>query len=261
LSAYQMGCEALVALGHAEATSYGARPRDAPQLPDRPPRWDDVCCAVLTLAAQNGLLRYVGPEGFTYSMPSTAGRTAAIGSAHGLGPAVSTSEIISVLELLSLIDDGRWTAEAELVLWREQPREWRMDISADPRFLEAVAVAAGTMPVEIRRTFDRLTTITEVEVREQVERAGQTRTEHAWRGLTFVSAPAPKSAAEALERIALVRSGELDWLFFRHWRLDTGWLAPGQTTCTLAIFHDPLAVAVRKGVVALIAPDARAFLA
>lgn len=55
VTAYQIGCEALVALGQADETTHGAVPRGSPALPPILPRWDDVATAVIYLAAQNGV--------------------------------------------------------------------------------------------------------------------------------------------------------------------------------------------------------------
>ncbi|MEO1200690.1 MAG: hypothetical protein AAFX39_15940 [Pseudomonadota bacterium] len=38
-------------------------------------------------------------------------------------------------------------------------------------------------------------------------------------------------------------------LFFRRWRLDDGWLSPQAAEQALEIFHDPLAIAMRRAVV------------
>ena len=73
LSAYQMGCLALVALGQADDTDWGASPRKDPRVPDVLPRWDDVCVAVLKLAAQQGQLAYRLPDG-SEAPPRTGAR-------------------------------------------------------------------------------------------------------------------------------------------------------------------------------------------
>lgn len=260
LSAYQMSCEALVAFGHAEATNYGARPRHEPRFPEALPRWDDVCCAIVALADQNGLLKFMAPESHG-RQTSLAGRhpLMTIASSYGLGSALATPAVISVLEVLDLVEHDRWTAGAELILWREQPPQWRMDVTADPRFTAAVSLAATTMPCEIRQVFDRLITITDADVAEWLERRAQRQSVHFSLELPVVSAPVPTTAFEVRKRIAFSRLGELDWLFFRRWRLVQGWLTPDAAACALAIFHDPLAIAVRRGVVALAAPEARGF--
>ncbi|WP_229583553.1 hypothetical protein [Paracoccus sp. S-4012] len=56
VSAYQMGCEALSALGQAEETHRGARLLAAAQQPGIWPRWDDICVVIRKLAQQADLL-------------------------------------------------------------------------------------------------------------------------------------------------------------------------------------------------------------
>ena len=56
MTAYQIGCMALAALGQADETNWGASKRAKPQLPAILPRWDDICIAVLWLAEQHHLL-------------------------------------------------------------------------------------------------------------------------------------------------------------------------------------------------------------
>lgn len=63
-------------------------------------------------------------------------------------------------------------------------------------------------------------------------------------------------AEEAARRgVAFCRAFELDWLFFRRWRLPDGWLEPDPPERALEIFHDPLAIAMRKGVVGRLWPE------
>lgn len=45
------------------------------------------------------------------------------------------------------------------------------------------------------------------------------------------------------------RSGELDWLFYRRWRLSDGWLSDEASQRALEIFHDPLAQNMRRAVI------------
>ncbi len=52
-TAYQFGCDALIALGQAEVTGRGARPLARPRLPDIPPRWDDICVPFSFNASRN----------------------------------------------------------------------------------------------------------------------------------------------------------------------------------------------------------------
>ena len=63
ISAYQMGCELLAALGRAEETDWGAIPRPSPRLPETLPRWDDSCAVIRGLAEQSDLLSCRRPDG------------------------------------------------------------------------------------------------------------------------------------------------------------------------------------------------------
>lgn len=173
-SAYQFGCEALIALGQAEETGRGARPLAHPRLPDILPRWDDICVTMLSLASQCGLLSFRLPDG--RESPEVAawwGRRVGavlpppnITAAHGLGPAWAAPQALSVLHALGLVGSGQWAAAAEPVLWREEPPEWRLDIAADPRFRQALDRAVNKMPEDIRRRLDRMVTITDEDVTE-----------------------------------------------------------------------------------------------
>jgi pellino protein len=50
MTAFQNGCDALVALGQAERIGSGALAKDCPKLPEILPHWDDLCLTVLGLA-------------------------------------------------------------------------------------------------------------------------------------------------------------------------------------------------------------------
>lgn len=169
-TAYQVGCMALVALGQAEETIRGAVPRKAPQLPQVLPRWDDVCVAVLWLAEQQGMLGYRLPDGgvplprggdfVVHPLNAPPPPAPTITATFGLGPAHAVPEVLTVLEALHLVAQGRWTKASETVLWRCQPMAWNMDVLSDPRFGEAVERALA-MPANIGAEMDRLMTITD----------------------------------------------------------------------------------------------------
>lgn len=224
------------------------------------PRWDDICCVVLGLGAQNGLLRHLGAgEEVRSPRPARPRSTVSIQPCKGLGRSIAASEIVFVLRALGLVDDRRWTAAAELVFWRQQPRPWSMDVLTDPRFRSAVADAAATIPADLRASVDRLVAISDNEIAQWIDRATAHRAADPPR-LAEVDAIDPAlTVAQALKRIAEVRDNRLDWLFFRRWRLREGWLTPEQAATAIAIFHDPLAMAVRQGVVASLCPDAPGF--
>lgn len=52
------------------------------------------------------------------------------------------------------------------MLWRKEPQEWSLDITADPRFHAALDRAINEIPADIHRKLERLVTITEADVTE-----------------------------------------------------------------------------------------------
>ncbi|AHG46427.1 hypothetical protein RLEG12_25715 [Rhizobium leguminosarum bv. trifolii CB782] len=264
LTAYQIGCEALVALGQADETNWGAIPRKNARLPLELPRWDDLSVSVLRLAAQQKLLSYRRPDG---SVPLATGHWLIrqigappppppnIAAANGLGPAFATPEALSVLQALGLLAEGRWTMIAETVFWRDWPEEWEMDFTSDPHFSDAVEQALATIPADIRTEMDKLVTITDAQVAAEMQRsaavAEEWRAKYGPKAEIISSSDTPKRARTSLEFI--VRH-ELDWLFFRRWRLADGWLASKEADKALGIFHDDLAIAMRCAVVKRLYP-------
>lgn len=262
-TAYQFGCEALIALGQAEETGRGARPLARPRLPDILPRWDDICVTVLSLASQCGRLSYRLPDGC--ESPEIAawwGRRVSavmpppnIMAAHGLGPAWAAPEVLPVLHALGLVGSGQWAAAAEPVLWREEPSEWRLDIAADPRFHMALDLAVNKMPEDIRRRLDRMVTITETDVTEGLIRreAHQEglRAEHGANRVICL----PLTRESVHQGLIFLRIHDLDWLFFSNWRLSDGWLSPIERKRVMEIFHDSLSIRMRRAVVRRLYPD------
>lgn len=261
-SAYQMGWEALAALDVAEETDRGARPLPRPQLPEILPRWDDICAVVLGLAEQRGLLSYRLPDG--RESPETAawwGRRKGtvlaspnIDAAHGLGRAHAAPTVLSVLECLGLVRDHRWTVAAETVFWREQPTEWGMNITSDPRFQTALERAITAMPGDIRADLDRLVTITDADVAEGRAKRRAHQQLHTEHGPSRVIS-LPLTSQSVREGLTFLRRHELDWLFYRNWRLHDGWLGPDERSQAMAIFHDPLAIMMRQAVIAKLYPE------
>lgn len=259
-TAYQIGCEALAALGQAEKTEWGAVPREDPGLPAVLPRWDDVCVAVLWLAEQQGKLAYrlqdgtvppqrIGMGGYVLARVDAPPPPAPnIAAACGLGPAYAASEVLSVLVALGLVAQGSWTSAAETVLWRGAPRAWELDVSADPRFAYAVEEALATMPDGIGAEMDRLTVITEEDVAAAVAQHAAAIEEARAKYGPKARLGTPHTADQARRSLEFWRRHELDWLFFRHWRLAEGWLSPEEEERALKIFHDRLASAVQRAV-------------
>ena len=254
MTAYQIGCEALVALGQADETKVGATPRADARLPDELPRWDDLCVSVLMLAGQNSLISYLPPD---RDVPSSeSGRNSHqtkslplpnIRSAHGLGPAHATPEVFSVLEALGLLAEGHWSQVAETVLWREQPMEWRMDIKSDPRFAYAAEQTLATIPADIGAEMDELIVITDEDVKTRMTQINEWEEEQRAKFGSKVQI-LPSTSEKIRKSLEFKCRGDLDWLFFRRWRLADGWLLPKDASKALGIFHDPLAIAMRRAV-------------
>ena len=267
MTAYQIGCEALVALGHADEAGYGAAPRNNPRLPDVLPRWDDVCVAVLYLATQQNLLSYRLPDG-SIPPPRNRGGLADyivvdtpplpapnIRPAWGLGVAYAAPDVQSVLQSLGLIADGSWTEAAETILWRDLPRAWDIDVMSDHRFVDAVVRAVDTVPEDIRTEMDRIVTITEADVTASVASSVAFYEEQRVIFGPNAHIGSPATADQERKSLEFARRGNLDWLFFCRWRLSDGWLTRADAGRALKIFHDPLAIAMRRAVVGQLYPD------
>lgn len=264
-TAYQIGCEALVALGQAQETEWGALPLENPRLPSVLPRWDDVSVSVLWLAEQQNKLEYHYPDG-TKPTANSHWTVAFVGAPalpppniaaiEGLGPAHATPDVLPVLQSLRLIAEDRWTMAAETVLWRDELTAWGSDIMSDPRFASAVERAIGAMPNDIRAEMDRIATISETDVAAHVLRsAAQYEEELAKHRGPKARVSSPETPKEAQKTLEFLRRDDLDWLFFRRWRLPDGWLSPKEAERALKIFHDPLAIEIRRAVAARLYPD------
>ncbi|WP_442582269.1 hypothetical protein ACSBOB_10120 [Mesorhizobium sp. ASY16-5R] len=261
-SAYQMSCEALVALGYAEENGRGAIPLKNPTLPEILPRWDDVCVVVLKLAGQRGQLQYRlqdgtvrPPKGLALSIRGAPPPPAAnINPVKGLGPAYATPDVQSVLQVLGLVSDGMWTTIAETICWRDQPREWSIDFASDRRFVVAVERAALSMPGDIRDEMDRLAAITESDVAAALASMKlwneEARAKYGPKALIRAS-----TNERARRSVEAGRRHSLDWLFIRRWRLGDSWLTVEEAKRALEVFHDPLAIAMRRALVERLYPD------
>lgn len=108
ISAWQMSCEALEALGYATESARGALLHTTPVAPAVLPRWDDLACVVLSVAVQSGRLKLRHPR----SKPTDEA-----------GPSTADPETAALLALLGLTSDGEWADAATPVLWRTAPEE------------------------------------------------------------------------------------------------------------------------------------------
>ena len=152
-TSYQLACMALVALGEAEETGWGAIPFAEPRPPEVLPLWEDIAVVVLWLARQQNLLTYrqrdgtpPRPRGGGFVVHRIGGPPPAppnILAGPGSGPAHMAEIVLPVLGVLGLIRDARWTHAAETVLWRGMPGAWELGFEADARFLAAVEEAVA----------------------------------------------------------------------------------------------------------------------
>lgn len=138
ISAWQMSCEALEALGYAIETPRGARILPASVLPAVQPRWDDAGCVVLSVAEQAGKIRLA----HSWSEPHDQ-----------TGPASADPETAAILSILGLVCSGSWTDAAAPVLWRKAPEEARP--YSEAAFSAQVGQAVARIPDNIR---DRICT-------------------------------------------------------------------------------------------------------
>ncbi|MDR9806489.1 DUF2442 domain-containing protein [Rhizobium hidalgonense] len=256
MTAYEMGCAALVALGQANETVGGATPRRFPDRPEVPPRWDDISIAVIYVAAQNGQLRF-RPLGRRVPSPKTDDRGdmpgTNIAAANGAGPARATFNTYWVLEALGLVHGGRWTNAAETVLWRDNPTEWNLDFASDARFIRAAFDAAADVPDDIRAEIDAIVTPVNEETwtmrTPDVEKSDKS-------GPPPDAETVPPATPGDLRGMADdSRCHRLNALFFRRWRLSDGWLSATEAQSALEIYHDALAISMRRAVMRWLYPS------
>ncbi|WP_245441461.1 hypothetical protein [Rhizobium phaseoli] len=254
MTAYQLGCDALVALGQAERFGPGALAKDCPKLPEILPRWDDICVTVLGLAD----VRFLHP-----GAPTPPGRyhpagtvpDARIAAYKTADAAQASTDILPLLAILGLTENGRWTRASETIHWRDADG-WKPSNLEDVRFVEAVKIACETMPDDIEDEMDRLVTITDDDVEKSATRIRDIRDANYANAKRRGQEVAPPEIvppeielAHARASVEHSRSGTLDWLFYRRWRLSEGWLSDEETRRALEIFHDPLAENMRRAVI------------
>lgn len=233
ITAYEVGCEALAALGQATMIFGGAIPLAEPEPPEVLPRWDDVATAVVWVAAQCNLLGYRHFAG-SRGQPNQRGRFRPnIRASHGCGPAYLAPEAFAVFRSLGLIIDGRWTEAAETILWRDDPPEWTIDFTEDERFTRACNSAAGRVPPDIAAEIETIALVTDDEVSARY-------------ALEVEHRPEPRTKGEIRLLMESFHRDDLDALFCRRWRLQDGWLSPDQISRSLRISHDPLAMEMRR---------------
>jgi len=256
ITAYEVGCAALVAMGQAHETVGGAKPRRFPVRPEPPPRWDDISTAVIYVAAQNGELRFRKLDRRVLSLKADdrdSVPVANIAAANGAGPACATFNAYAVLEALGLIQAGCWTKAAETVLWRCNPSKWNLDFASDAKFIRAAFDAAANVPDDIRAEIDEIVTSANEETWAAQTPNGDNANET---GPPPEAETVPPATPGDLGGMADdSRRRRLDVLFFRRWRLSGGWLSDGEAKSALEIYHDALAIEMRKAVMGWLYPS------
>jgi len=241
ITAYEVGCEALAALGQARTIFGGAIPIAEPELPGVLPRWDDVATAVIWVAAQSNLLGYRHFAGSRGQPNPQGGSRPNIRASSGCGPAYLAPEAFDAFRSLGLVIDGRWTEAAEMILWRDDPVEWGMDFTRDDRFLAACSSALESIPADIAAEIETIALVTDAEISAR----------HA---LEVEHRPQPRTHEEIRVMLERHHRYDLDALFFRRWRLQDGWLPPDEIKRSLRILYDPLAMEMRRAFAARYLP-------
>ena len=254
MTAYQNGCDALVALGQAERFGPGALAKECPRLPKVLPRWDDICVTVLRLTPLR-FLRVGAPAPNERYRPVRTAPDANIAAYKTADAALASTAILPLLDSLGLTENGQWTQASETIHWRDADG-WKPSHLQDVRFMEAVKIACETMPDDIDDEMDRLVTITDDDVEKslvRIRKVIEMNYANAKRRGRDVAPPEilppDIELAHARTSVEQSRSGELDWLFYRRWRLSDGWLSDEETPRALEIFHDRLAQNMRRAVV------------
>lgn len=255
MTAYEVGCVALVALGQAHGTVGGAKPRRFPERPSSPPRWDDISTTVLYVATQTNQLQYRPLDSHVQSSKADHREDRSltnIAAANGAGPAYATFNTYLVLEALGLVKAGHWTQAAETVLWRNNPMEWNLDFARDARFIRAAFDAAAAVPDDIRSEIDAIVASVGEEMwlkqAPNVENAGKS-------GPPLDFETVPPGMPNYLPSMLDSRRYDLDILFSRRWRLSGGWLSETEAKSALEIHHDALAISMRKAVISWLYPS------
>jgi hypothetical protein len=252
ITAYQIGCEALAALGYAKETDWGAVALPAPVTPPSMPRWDDVSTTLLKLAYQNGTIRYgQDDDGDWQPLFSDGGDLSeTVTSPKGLADVSMTVEVVDVLRRVGIVRGNEWTQAAETSLWRAAPGNWTGDFSAEDRFVAAAVAAVDEMPDDIRSEFHRLLTVNADDVAEwrriSAEHSGDLKRQFGSRAILMRPERSDEEVRRTLHRL---RVSDFDWLFYERWRLEDGWLSVDEAGRALAVFNDPLAMKMREAVV------------
>jgi hypothetical protein len=261
-SSWQFGCSALAALGLAERTDWGARPLAKPVSTDVEPRWDDICVVVLAVLSQRHEITYRQADGSVYTPPKPQGTVQwtivypegqepkvpapNIAADHGCGPAHIVDEHLPLLKVLGLVADGAWTEQAEMVLWRRQPRAWDLNIIEDTRFGDGLAHCLETMPQDVVEAMSNLANITAEDVAVAVARQEAANADLIAQYPLQARFDRTVTCDQEFRGLVFIAENQMNDLFFNGWRLEDGWLTDTEKRRALPLFHDPLAIQMRR---------------
>lgn len=266
MTAFQIGCDALVALGQAERTVWGASQKAQAGVPETLPRWDDLCTAVLYLLKRNREIGFRLPDGsvptpkrnpgmfFVQRIDAPPPPGPNVLAAFGCGPAHLKAERIPLLVALGLIDGRRWTENAEQILWRIQPRAWKMEVESDIRFGEALERCLETLPGDVADEVSRLSMVTPEQIEANLIRHQNAIGEERARYGPKARVGTLPDREQARRTLISANRNALDWLLFERWRLTDGWLQPAETFRAIAVFHDRLAIQMRRAMIRRLHP-------
>lgn len=132
-TAWELACDALIALGYATEAPRGARLIPSPVFPSVLPRWDDAGCVVLCVAEQLCQIRLR----HSWSEPD-----------EETGPGTADPETAEVLDIMGFTSSGAWADAATPVLWRTAPEEVRLPTERE--FSAQVDRAVADIPDDVR---------------------------------------------------------------------------------------------------------------
>lgn len=130
-----------------------------------------------------------------------------------------------------------------------------MAISTDSRFVDALTNTCETIPTDIRDELAHLTAITAADIQAGMAQGKASSIEMRARFGPKTKLVAPRTEDQIRSGIAYSRSSSIDWFFFRRWRMSDGWLPSGEASSALGIFHDPLAMEMRRHVILKLWPN------
>ena len=264
MTAYQLGCDLLVALGYAKREKWGASAFDVVRTPSVWPRWDDVATIVLRLLHQHKHISFRLRSGVELPKQKVGGYVVVQANAppppasniletDGFGPAWISDRGLKVLETLGVISGGVWAEQSRQVLWRTCPKEWDLKVDKTEAFQTAVSSCIDDLPEDVRAKLAGNVDVDETVLKSEIEDWKTRLATHL--GLRDQPMPSDAEIARRAGASLLFRNENvLDWMFFEQWRVEDGWLSDRQQEAAIGIFHDPLAIKMKEAVVVELFP-------